>query len=139
MRLQGVVAQISNRIRFLGHVPRPEEVLPTFDIFCLTSDTEQIPNSVLEAMSAALPIVSVDVGDIGLMVAPSNQPYVVERDRIEKFASALRELADDPDRSYRFSSENRIQVEAHFEQERMFQEYEQLLLGNVAKRPRMPG
>jgi len=139
MRLQGVAAQVSNRIRFLGHVPRPEEVLPTFDIFCLTSDTEQIPNSVLEAMSAALPIVSVDVGDIGLMVAPSNQPYVVERDRIEKFASALRELADDPDLRYRIGSENRIQVEAHFEQERMFQEYEQLLLGNVAKRPRTPG
>jgi glycosyltransferase involved in cell wall biosynthesis len=90
-------------------------------------------------MSAALPIVSVDVGDIGLMVAPSNQPYVVERDRIEKFASALRELADDPDLRYRIGSENRIQVEAHFEQERMFQEYEQLLLGNVAKRPRTPG
>ena len=38
---------IADRVIFTGQVD-PEEVLGTFDIFVLSSDTEQMPNALLE-------------------------------------------------------------------------------------------
>jgi glycosyltransferase involved in cell wall biosynthesis len=130
-RLENLAARsgLGSRISFLGHVPHPEEVLPTFDIFGLSSDTEQIPNAVLEAMAAGLPIASVDVGDIRIMVPPSNQPYIVPREGVEALALAVRELGSDAHLRHLIGSVNRHHVEKHFGQERMFEEYEKLLLG----------
>jgi glycosyltransferase involved in cell wall biosynthesis len=131
IRLEQLAAArgLGGRIAFLGHVSRPEEALPGFDIFALSSDTEQMPNAVLEAMAAGLPIASLDVGDVRSMVAPVNRPFVVPRGRPDAFALAFRQLAADPALRQRLGAENRIQAEKHFGQDRMFQQYEELLLG----------
>ena len=122
---------LDHRIKFLGHVPRPEEVLPSFGIFALSSDTEQMPNALLEAMAAGLPIASVDVGDVHSMVAPVNRPYIVPRDRPDALALAFRQLAKDAPLRQRLGAENRIQAEAHFGQDRMFRQYDELLLAGL--------
>jgi glycosyltransferase involved in cell wall biosynthesis len=49
---------------FAGLCPKPEELLSTFSVFALSSDTEQMPLSVLEAMAAGLPIVASRTGGI---------------------------------------------------------------------------
>jgi glycosyltransferase involved in cell wall biosynthesis len=124
--------QLDHRITFLGHVSRPEDVLASFDIFTLSSETEQIPNAMLEAMAAGLPIASVDVGDVGRMVAAANHPYIVPRDRPDAFASALRQLAADPALRQDLGAQNRERAEQHFGQDQMFQQYEELLLGGLS-------
>src|SRR5262245_22720695 len=60
---------LQDRVIFLGAVSGAQQVLGLFDVFALSSDTEQMPYSVLEAMAAGLPIVATDVGDIRTMVA----------------------------------------------------------------------
>jgi glycosyltransferase involved in cell wall biosynthesis len=62
------------------------------DIFALSSDTEQMPLSVLEAMAAGLPVVATAVGDVAQMVSSENRDYVVP---VQDFAAALARLADD--------------------------------------------
>ena len=47
---------------FAGQMLNPERALGLLDIFALSSDTEQMPLSLLEAMAAALPVVATDVG-----------------------------------------------------------------------------
>lgn len=121
--------RLQARIEFLGHVARPELVLPRFDVFALSSDTEQIPNAVLEAMAAGLPIASVDVGDVAAMVAPANRPYVVAGADCQPLAVALRQLAADGALRRRLGAENRIRAERDFAQDRMFRQYDELLLG----------
>jgi L-malate glycosyltransferase len=112
--------ELSHRITFLGHVSRPEQLLPTFDIFAPSSDTEQIPNAVLEAMAAGLPAAALDVGDVAMMVAPQDRPYIVARDLPDALTEALRQLAADPALRHRVGAENREKVAREFAQERMF-------------------
>ena len=47
-----------------------------FDIFALTSLTEQQPFSILDAMACGLPIIATNVGDIANMVSTDNIPYI---------------------------------------------------------------
>jgi glycosyltransferase involved in cell wall biosynthesis len=64
-------------VRLLGHRSDARDLMMQCQIMALSSDTEQMPLTVLEAMDAGLPVASVDVGDVRQMVAPQNQPFVV--------------------------------------------------------------
>ncbi len=98
IRLQVLARElgIDDSVEFLGAVDRPETVLSELDILALSSDTEQMPNAVLEAMAAALPVVSTDVGDVRAMLSAENGPFVVARDDGAELGRALIGLADLP-------------------------------------------
>lgn len=84
---------LADAISFLGFIESPHTILPAFDVFALSSDTEQMPLSIMEAMAAGLPIASLDVGDIRQMVAEEARPYVSGRNASALVAS-LRELLE---------------------------------------------
>jgi glycosyltransferase involved in cell wall biosynthesis len=77
---QAAALGVGAQVLFAGHSTEPDRWMASFDIFALSSDTEQMPLSVLEAMAAGLPVVATDVGDVRLMVAAENAPLVVPRD-----------------------------------------------------------
>ena len=53
---------IVDQVVFTGYLDKPELALAGFDIFAMSSDTEQMPYGLLEAMSAGLPVAATDVG-----------------------------------------------------------------------------
>ena len=110
------------KIFFTGQIDGTERVYGGFDIFALTSDTEQMPYTILEAMAAGLPIAATDVGDIHTMVAPENQPYVVTPND-EAVASALRALLGDGALRKRIGNANRQIALATYDQSAMFRAY----------------
>jgi len=95
-------------------VPKPEDVMGAFDIFAITSDTEQMPYAVLEAMAARLPIVATDVGDIATMVARENQFFVVPSAAPGDLVSALAVLSKNAGLRQQLGAANRARVEACF-------------------------
>jgi glycosyltransferase involved in cell wall biosynthesis len=121
---------ISDRVDFTGRVP-PEAVLGRFDIFALSSDTEQMPNAVLEAMAAGLPVASVDVGDIKSMVSADNQDFIVARDDGAGFAAAIDRLLREPATRERLGDQNRRRAIAEFSLRQMFDRYSELFLGRL--------
>jgi len=117
---------LSKRVLFLGPVREPQRALALFDIFALSSDTEQMPMTVLEAMAMGLPIASVDVGDVKLMVAPGNRAFVIPRGDEAALASALAALAFDETRRRDLGRLNRAQVRMNFPWQRMVDTYTRL-------------
>ena len=71
------------RTHFVGHVSDPREHYRAMDLFCISSDTEQMPIALVEAMASALPVVSTDVGDVRAMLAPEEEDWIVALDERE--------------------------------------------------------
>jgi glycosyltransferase involved in cell wall biosynthesis len=116
---------LKERVIFAGHVNGTNRIYGGFDIFAVTSDTEQMPYTVLEAMAAGLPIVSTEVGDVPHMVAPENLPYVVARDDLA-VAEALGQLLRDATLRRRVGTANQQMAFATYDQRAMFAAYAEL-------------
>jgi glycosyltransferase involved in cell wall biosynthesis len=99
----------------------------SIDIFALSSDTEQMPNSLLQAMAAGRPVAAVDVGDVRHILAPENRPLVVPRDDEGAFAATLAILLADPRRREGLGRLNQLRVKAHYSFDGMVAAYEALL------------
>ena len=127
-RLEGVARSLELNVEFLGNVPDPAPLYRRFAIFSLPSDTEQMPLSVLEAMSAALPIAATCVGDIHSMVADENQEFLTSRDEIA-LSKSIGGLLDDPARARRIGCANRKRVDAEYGQEMMIQRWRVMIDG----------
>lgn len=114
---------ITERTVFAGHVERVAEVIGLFDVFALSSDTEQMPNCILQAMAAGRPIAAVDVGDVRRLLPRESQDFVVPAGSHEALATAIAQLLRDDHLRARLGSANRDHVGAHYRNERMFDAY----------------
>ena len=117
---------VADRIVFAGHVENVEEVLGWFDVFAISSDTEQMPNALVQAMAAALPVVGTDVGDVKSILAPANRAHVAAKGDDASFRALLEELIRDPEARNRIGRQNQAHARAHYAQEQMFSAYESL-------------
>ncbi len=113
---------IEERTCFTGYLERPARLLGALTLYALSSDTEQMPISLVEAMAAGLPVAATDVGDVGSMLDESNRPYVRER-RADALAGSLAGLLDEPERAARIGRANRQVARAHFSEAAMVERY----------------
>jgi L-malate glycosyltransferase len=123
---------LAERVVFTGFVDRPGSVLGDFDVYVLTSDTEQMPIAVLEAMAVGLPVLATDVGDLRLMLPPaSRDACLFARDQEDAFAARLAALLAAPDERRELGALNRARA-AEFPLCAMVARYERLLRDLIA-------
>ncbi len=113
---------LSDHVTFTGAMDHPERALTGFDIFAMSSDTEQMPLGALEAMAAGLPIVSTDAGDIQAMVADANRQFIVPKDS-RALAAAISALLADSRARRAIGGANRQKVGEVYGEEKMFAAY----------------
>ena len=124
---------IADRVMMPGYLRDPARYIRLFDIFALSSDSEQYPVSLVEAMTSALPIVSTDVGDVRNIVSRENRPFIVARDDEGALASAIASLAKDAALRATLATANRILACSQYDEDTMFARYRQLY-GSAMKR-----
>ncbi|WOI51986.1 glycosyltransferase family 4 protein [Parvularcula sp. LCG005] len=132
--LETLTADLNLNCHFTGNLPDPSGAYHEFDIFALTSDTEQMPLTVLEAMACALPIVATDVGDVADMVSEQNRPFIVPRHDEAALTDALSQLSSDASLRAALGAANRQRAEEVFGENVMVDAYRNLFARTVAQR-----
>jgi glycosyltransferase involved in cell wall biosynthesis len=117
---------LAGRVAFTGIVPDPVDCYRAMDLFALSSDTEQMPIAVLEAMSAGLAVVSTDVGDVREMVSHVNRPYVTPLGDDAAYARALAGIAQNVDERVMLGRMNHSRCVADYDLRAMVGRYRRL-------------
>ena len=113
-------------------------ILAAMDAFCLPSEVEGMPMTVLEAMAAGLPVVASNVGGIPDVVDEGRTGLLASPDAPEQFEAALVTLACDPARAKDMGRSGRERLVAQFSLERVLAAYEELYREPLSRRARAP-
>ncbi|HEV7233698.1 MAG TPA: glycosyltransferase family 4 protein [Sphingorhabdus sp.] len=117
---------IADRVMMPGFLRDPARYVGLFDIFALSSDSEQYPISLVEAMASGLPAVSTNVGDVSNIVARENLPFIVARQDEAALAQAIARLADDAKLRDAVGQANKALAFSQYDEATMFARYRQL-------------
>ena len=128
---------VAERVHLPGFVADPAAAIGLFDLFALSSQSEQFPVSVVEAMAAGLAVASPAVGDVAAMLAPENAPFIVAPGDEAALAEAIARLAADPARRAMIGSANRAKARAEFDAATMVERYA-AVYGGVMRRANFP-
>ena len=116
-RLAGELG-LDGLVCFTGHLDDPASLYRGLDVFALSSDTEQMPLSVIEAMASGLPVAATDVGDVAAMLSAENRAFVTAVDEAA-LAGAIMALARDSALRAKVGAANRAKAAAEFDQAEM--------------------
>ncbi len=126
---RAALPDLAGRVHLAGYRAAPADFYRAMDVFALTSDSEQMPVCLLEAMAAGLSVVATDVGDVRAMLPPEQEGWLVPVDAartVPELARCLTEAIGDPARRRRLGIANRARVEATYTFEATCAAYRQL-------------
>jgi glycosyltransferase involved in cell wall biosynthesis len=98
--------------------------LSAFDVYCLPSLWEGLPNALLEAMALGLPVAASDVDGVPEAVTNGKDGVLVPPEKPAALARVLRALAGDPARRAGLGRAAQATVSERFTLRRMLGEYE---------------
>ncbi|WP_296679047.1 glycosyltransferase family 4 protein [Novosphingobium sp.] len=125
---------VIDRVHLPGFAADPARALGLFDLFALSSDSEQFPISVVEAMAAGLAVASPRVGDVAAMVAAPNVPYLSDPSDDAGLANAIARLAADPAARKTIGAANRARAETEYDEAAMVAAYARVYAGAMGRR-----
>ncbi len=126
--LEKIEAEIRNRgvepyVCLLGLRHDVDRLLRAADLFLLTSISEGIPVTAIEAMAAGLPVVSTDVGGLAEIVEPDRTGLLAPSGDDAALAEAILRLADDGPLREQLGRQGRRRAEDIFSERKMHATY----------------
>jgi glycosyltransferase involved in cell wall biosynthesis len=117
---------LARKVRFLGQRLDIPELLAVTDIFVLSSLSEGMPYSIMEAMASGLPIVSTDVGGISELVNDGETGFLVPPRAPQSLAEKLHILMCDKELGKTMGMKGRMRIKNNFTFESMVRKTELL-------------
>jgi glycosyltransferase involved in cell wall biosynthesis len=93
------------------------------DIYFISSVSEGMPNTIMEALNYSLPVVSTDVGDAGYLVKDGVNGFLVPAGDSNRLAEKLSELVSDPIKRKSFGLNGHSLLIKEFSESKFSEEY----------------
>ena len=100
-------AQLENEFFLMGQIPNALELISGFDIFVLPSIKEGFPWSLLEAMTAKIPVIASNVGAVNEIIQNGINGFIVDPGQSEPIAEAIDKIINSVDQG------QSLGIEAH--------------------------
>jgi sugar transferase (PEP-CTERM/EpsH1 system associated) len=130
---------VDRMLRFLGKRLDVEDVMACLDVFVLSSTSEGLSNTILEAMASGVPVIATQVGGAAELVADGVTGLLVPPAAPEALSRAMSALAGDRDRRLSMGRAGRARAVAEFSLAAMIRSYEDLYVSLVKRRLREAG
>jgi len=117
---------VSDKVIFAGAVPDPALYYRAMDVFTLSSLTEQMSLSQLEAMASGLACVCTNVGDCAELLGDHSEHQIAPSGNGPVFSAKLRYLGLNPALRRQLGTANRKRCEQTYSLDAMLERYEQL-------------
>lgn len=118
--------ELRDRVHFLGERNDVPQLLRSIDLLWLASAYEGMPNAIMEAMAAELPVVATDISGSRDLVIPEKTGYLVPVGDRAGLARWTQPLLDNPLLAREFGKAARQRIETEFPVEKMVSAYEKL-------------
>ena len=126
---------LGDHVRLLGRRTDIDRLLGAADAALLSSVSEGIPLSLIEAMAASLPVVATRVGGIPDVVEEGRSGFLVPAGDDEAMAERILRLARNSALSQQLGEAGCARAAALFSEERMVAEYDQMYREMTRKAP----
>ena len=128
IKIERLIADLSleRHVRLVGTRSDVPEILQAADLYLLSSKSEGIPLTVIEAMAARLPVVSTDVGGVGEIVVANETGLLVPAGDDVALAAAAIELLPDATRRAQLGEQGLRRAIDKFDEARMHRDYRAL-------------
>jgi glycosyltransferase involved in cell wall biosynthesis len=114
LETRAMVPDLAGRVCFAGYQEAPAPFYQAMDLFALSSDSEEMPVALLEAMASSLPVASTDVGDVRAMLPAEQSRFLVPAADATGLAGRIAELAGLPHLRRELGASNRSRAEERY-------------------------
>ncbi len=118
--------QLQDHIKFLGARSDIAELLSVMDVFVLSSLSEGLSLTLIEACAAAKPIVATDVGGNPEIVKHQSNGLLVPSDQPETLAKTIAEILNDKEKARLMGEFGRKKFQEEFTLNTMVKKYEHM-------------
>ena len=113
--------KLEDDVHFLGSRTDVDDILNQNDIFCLISNYEGLPISIIEAMRAEMPIIASDVGGVNELVQDGVNGLLIPRGNIFELVDKLKYILEHKDLIKSMGEASRKIYEEEYTADRMNQ------------------
>lgn len=127
---------LQRNVSFTGFIAHADGVLGAFDVFVLSSRSEGLGSSILDAFAADVPVIATAVGGIPELVEHGETGLLVTAGDASAMAASILGLLEDRAWARRLAAAARLRVEREYSIGRMTERYLSLYREVLARSPR---
>jgi len=117
---------MSSKVFLYGETSEPEVLMNCFDIFLLSSLSEGLSNTLIEAMSTGLPLIASDVGGNSELVIDGENGFLYESNNKSELIERLGLLINNKKLREDFGERSKSLAYKNFKMSRMIENYQDI-------------